>query len=264
MMSYLFFQNAVIDILHPLTELSSTRWIDCRDSLYIEPYNAQPVLLGDSIYAKGRNGAKGTVWKYYIPTNSWSPLLSPPGVEADNYVLAVYQSQLVWIGGSGHTENQRKKIFVFEQGKGWREDTKLVPSIPDDLPLKWRLSASGDDYYLVVANESNLLVFDGQQWQEKDGPERDMRSILVHNETLYVISQGNGFSICKASMQSLFAGNDSDSNLWKTIKLPYAYEYSSLALVGDHVTILASMGSTSNILCVLGFSCTSDSWIGLT
>ena len=261
------FQSAGIDILHPLTELSSTTWVDCRDSPCINQ-NVQSVLLSDSFYTKGRSDGKETAWKFYIPTKSWSPIPSPPGVVANDYALAVYRSQLVWIGGrvdTGNEQESNRKIFIYEQGKGWKEDTKLVPSIPDDISFYWNLFASGNDKYLIVhvAHKSKLLVFDGKQWQQKDGPGCDMRSILVHHGTLYFIIQTDqGDFFCKASMQSLLAGgNDSD---WEMQKLPHVHEYSSLTLVGDHIAMVASIGTISRTLCVLGFSSASDSWIGLT
>ena len=212
---------------------------------------------------------KETAWKFYIPTKSWSPIPSPPGVDAqmpNDYTLAVYRSQPVWIGGRVDTGNKQecnRKIFVYEQGKGWKEDTKLIPSIPDDIILfYWNLFASGNDKYLIVAHESKLLVFDGKQWRQKDGPERDMRNILVHHGTLYFIIKKNQEDFfCKASMQSLLVANDYD---WKMLKLPYAHEYSSLTLVGDHITMVASIGTISRTFRVLGFSSASDSWIGLT
>ena len=249
----------ISDILHPLTELSPTGWVDCRDSPYVH-HNSQPILLRDSIYTKGMSDGKGTAWKFYIPTKSWSPIPSPPGISADDYALAIYRSQLVWIGGRVHTGNKtesNKKIFVYEQGNGWKEDTNLIPSIPDDVSLYWRLFASGDDKYLIAAQESKLLVFDGEQWQLKDGPERDIRSVLVHHSTLYLISQGCSFY--KASMQSLLAGNDSD---WEMLKLSY-YAY-ALTLVGDHIAMVASDDTISRTLCVLGYCSASNSWIGLT
>ena len=270
--SYLvfFFQNATIDILHPLTELSSTGWVNCRDSPDIDQ-NARPVLLGDNIYAKGawRDGQENA-WKYNIPRKSWSIVPSPPNVDANDYTLAVYRSQLVWIGGRMHTGNKQesiKKIFTYEQGKGWKEDIELIPSIPDEMSLYSPLSASGDDNYLVVLQKSKLLLFDGKHWQQRDGPEHDIRSIFAHHQTLYTVvrnSKGNGFSFCKASMQSLITGNDSDIGLWKIIKFPYADDYSSLTLVGGYVAVVASIGIIPKIRCVLGFSSASDSWIMLT
>ena len=228
------------------------------------------MLLGDSIYTKGTTciDGKQTAWKYNIPTKSWSPISPPPGVKATDYVLAIYRSQLVWIGGRVHTGNQEeanKKVFIYEQDKGWKEDTSFPP-LPDGLLYSWRLYASGNDNFLVVAYDSKLLVFDGHQWQQKDGPERDMR-VLIHCGTLYLIIQENrGGSFYKVSVQSLLAENDYN---WEMIKLPYASDikYSSLTLVGDHITMVASIHSGPGMprtLCVLSLSSASDSWIGLT
>jgi hypothetical protein len=167
-----------------------------------------------------------------------------------------------------HTDNKEegnKKIFVFEQDKGWKEDTS-VPPLPDGLLYCWHLFASGDDKYLVVAHDSKLLMFDGQQWQQKDGPERDMR-ILIHCGTLYLVIQDNrGGSFCKISVQSLLAENDYD---WEMLKLPSASDikYSYLIVVGDHITMVASIAICSGLsrtLCVLSLSSTSNSWIELT
>ena len=240
-------------------------WVEFRDSPDIEQ-NAQPVLLGEGIYMKGRIGEKQTAWKYCIPTKSWSPIPSPPGVDADKYVLASYRSQLVWIGGRVHTGNQEeanKKVFVYEQDEGWKENIS-IPPLPVGLLHCWRLFASGDDNYLVVAYDSKLLVFDGQQWQQKDGPKRDMR-VLVHCGTLYlIIQEDGGGSFCKASVQSLLAEINCN---WVMSKLPCAYDikYSSLTLVGDYVTVVALTSSgLSRMLCILSLSSTSDSWIMVT
>jgi hypothetical protein len=225
-------------------------------------------LLNDNIiYTRGKIDGKQTAWKYNIPTKSWSPVPSPPGVEADDYVLASYRSQLVWIGGRVHTGNEfeaNKKVFVYEQDKRWKEDTS-IPPIPDDLLYHWNLYASSDDNYLVVAFDSKLLVFDGQQWRQKDGPGRDML-VLVHCGTLYmIIPENRGGSFCNVSVQSLLAESDYD---WEMVKLPHAsdIQYSSLTVVGDHVTMGASIysGLRSRTLCILSLSSTSDSWIGLT
>jgi hypothetical protein len=220
-------------------------------------------LLRGSIYTKGiiTGDRSQTAWKYNIPMKSWSPVPSPPGVYADDYVLAIYRSQLVWIGGRVHTGNEEdanKKVFVYEQDQGWKEDTS-IPLLPDGLLHCSCLFASGDDNYLVVACDSKLLVFDGQQWWQKDGPGHDMR-VLVHCGTLYLIIQENrGGSFCKVSVQSLLAEIDYD---WEIVKLPSAsaIKYFSLTVVGDHVTMFASIPRT---LCILSLSSTFDSFIRL-
>ena len=163
---------------------------------------------------------------------------------------------------TGNQEEANKRVFIYEQDEGWKEDTS-VPPLPDGLLYSWHLYASGNDNFLVVAYDSKLLVFDGYQWQQKDGPERDMR-VLIHCGTLYLIIIRGG-SFCKVSVQSLLAENDYN---WEMIKLPYAsdIEYSSLTLVGDHVTMVASIygGLGTRTLYILSLSSTSDSWIGLT
>ena len=260
------FQESSVDILHPLSELSSTGWVDCRDSPHIDN-DAQPVLLGDSVYTKGRSDNKATAWKYYIPTKSWSQLSSPQVVEADNYyVLAVYRSRLVWIGGKLRIRNSQKdevnkKVFVLEQGKGWKEDTSFVLPLPDDVSLSLNLSAAGDDKFLVVGSRSKLVIFDGQQWKQRDGLECDKGSILVQNGTLYLIAKENyQSSFSKAPLQSLLIKKEYDMSIWKTLKIPN--ERSSLTVVGGHITIAAR--ASSYTLCVLGFSSNSDSWLELT
>ena len=168
---------------------------------------------------------------------------------------------------TGNQEEANKKVFIYEQDKGWKEDITSIPPVPwpDDL-CHWYLSASGDDNYLIMADESKLLIFDGHQWQQRDGPERDMR-ILTHCGILYLIIRANhGGSFYKVSVQSLLTENDYD---WEMIKLPYAsgIEYSSLTLVGDHVTMVASIYSglgMSRTRCVLSLSSISNSWIELT
>jgi hypothetical protein len=265
---FLTYQNG---ILHPLTELrvSSTGCIDCRDSPDID-WKAQPVLLGDSIYTRGTlaGDRNQTIWKYSIPMNSWSPMPSPSGVDANDYVLASYRSQLVWIGGRVHTGKQEEantKVFVYEQDKGWKKDTS-IPPLPDCLLRFLNVFASGDDNYLVVADRSKLLVFDGRQWQRKYCPGRNMRvAVLIHCGTLYLIIQKDGEgSFCKVSVQSLLAENDHD---WEKIKFPYASDTMySLTVVNDHVTMAASIGSGLDLrrtLYVLSLSSTSNSWIGL-
>ena len=255
MFTALDFQN----ILHPLTELSD-EWVNFTDGPDIDQ-KAQPIWLGESIYTKGMVDGKQTAWKYCIPTKSWSPMPSPPGVDADDYVLAIYRSQLVWIGGRVHNENHEsnKKVFVYEQDKGWKENTS-VPPLPVGLLNRWCLFASGDDNFLVVAYDSMLLVFDSQQWQQKASPKRDV-CVLLHCGELYLISQGH---IYKASMQSLLAENDHD---WVMSKLPCAYEThtSSLTLAGDYVMVVVLINNGfSHTLYILSLSSTSDSWIVVT
>ena len=170
---------------------------------------------------------------------------------------------------TGNREEANKKVFIYEQDEGWKEDTS-IPPLPDGLLYCRRLYASGNATFLAVAYDSKLLVFDGQQWQQRDGPERDNLRILIHCGTLYLIIQENrGGSFCKVSVQSLLAENDYD---WDSemLKLPYASDikYSSMTLVGDHVTMVASiysgLGIMSRTLCVLTLSSISNSWIGLT
>ena len=170
---------------------------------------------------------------------------------------------------SGNQEEASKKVFVFEQDKVWKEDITFVPPLPVSLLYRnWHLFASGDDDYLVVAYDSKLLVFDGQQWQQRDGPKRDM-CVLVHCGALHlIIQEDGGGSFCKVSMQSLLAENNYNWDSEMT-KLPYASDikYSSLTLVGDHVTMVASIYSgagMSRTFCILSLSSASDSWIGLT
>ena len=163
-----------------------------------------------------------------------------------------------------------KEAFIYEQDKGWNKYTS-VPSLPrPDGLYRWYLSASGDDNYLVVADDSKLLVFDGQQWQQRDGPKHKNimhNNILIHCGTLY-LQENWGDSFYKISVQFLLAENDYD---WEMIKPPRAYasdiEYSSLTLVGDHVTMVASIYSglgMSRMLCILSLSSISNSWIALT
>ncbi len=169
---------------------------------------------------------------------------------------------------TGNEEEVNKKVFVYEQGKGWMEDTSipLLPDGPVYCSSYLFASGTGDDNHLVVAYDSKLLVFDGQQWQQKDGPGCDMR-VLIHCGILYLVIQENwGGSFCKVSMQYLLAENDYN---WKNLmlKLPYVCDikYSSLTVIDDHITMVASIhGELSRTLCVLSLSSTSNSWIGLT
>ena len=169
---------------------------------------------------------------------------------------------------TGNQEEANKKVFFYKQDEGWKEYTYVPPLPWPDGSYHWHLSASGDDKYLIVADDSKLFIFDGHQWQQRDGPERDNLRILTHCGILYLIIRANHRgSFCKVPVQSLLIENDYD---WENLmlKLPYVSDSDniiSLTLVGDHVTMVASIYTYSGrTLCVLSLSSTSDSWIGLT
>lgn len=263
-------QTESVDVLHPLTSFTP-RWLNCRDKPNIcGGARAQPILLNDSaVYARGMNDqGKCIPWKYSVSLCSWSPLPIPPGLNGygDNYVLATYQGQLVWIGG--HVSNSEhvyiltsnKRVFVFGEDEGWKD---TIPSLPVEFHYMSGISASSEDNYLIIAwredNYVKLLIFNGQEWTTKEGPpqcnESDKIDIIIHNGMVYVMNRCYGVShFHVTSVESLLVTNDTS---WKELK-SIPYEHSNLTLFGGYLTVVTKMSS-----CALAFSPNSKTWIEL-
>ena len=260
----LIIQGLSVDILHPLCQLSS-KWCNCQTDPNINP-TAQPVFMDGSVYTRGTSDGKRTPWKLSTSTSCWSQLPPPKGVEIKDYVITTYQGRLIWIGGliykSKYEHTPNRKIFVLKDV--WTEDTDFIPPLPENVTSSSQISASSNGKNLIVVTSTRshrfkLLIFDGHEWIEKDGPGQEctIGDIIVHNGTVYLIEPSDHCRYCHTtSLKSLLAANEPG---WRSLDFPL--RHSNLTVAGGHVVIVTN--SSPYALYVLGFSTPSNSWIEL-
>ena len=252
-------------------------WLECGDSGTVikDGAIAQPIILNGSVYVRGMEGNRNVPYQCTftesISSCSWSPLPIPHGLRCDmfgeSYVLATYQGQLYWIGGEISESNNKivpsKKIFVFDEEDGWKEDSTIPPlPIAPTISMSNNVSASSEGKYLVLAwgknNQIKIVLYDGKEWKVSDGPVRSETTgkidVMIHNQIVFLMDHSanrwrdSGFY--KASVESL-------TGRWEYLKnIPY--EHSNLAVFGDCLVT-----ATENPICMLAYIPGSNRWIQL-
>ena len=266
MCAHIIIQELAVGILHPLCKLTS-RWHNCQIDPLLDPIT-HPVCMDGSIYTKGIDDGKIASWKYSTLSGLWSQLSSPSGVEIEDFVITVYQDQLIWIGGwtykSRYERELNRKIFLMKNGI-WDEERNFIQPLPESVTSINRISASSDGKYLVILTSNKndqvkLLIFDGSDWTKTYGPIRQctIGDIIVHSGTVYLIELRNYNSrFCHiTSLRCLLTDNNPG---WK---LSYVFDgYSNLTVASGHVVTVNY--DSQNALCLMGFSTVSECWIEL-
>ena len=130
--------------------------------------DTQAVLLEEQVYLGGRDihpGSSDTLLIYDFTDDSWDLLNTP----TENYALAIYDSQLVLVGGRNPvTQNLTDELCVLDADQQhWNQ------SLPS-MPIKFcQSSAVSTDHHLIVAGGLDddldpldvVQVYDGHQWR---------------------------------------------------------------------------------------------------
>ena len=240
--------------------------------------NPGAVLLNDNVYVNGsRANNNRNVWKYSVAGNSMSPVSYPPcytlDILTDYQALAVYQSQLLWIGRCD-IHSAKIKVFVLcdESTHNWKEIMHDIPQVAHTIesPIMVSfVSATSEGKYLVIIVSLRyrgmaVLLFDGQEWKKRDIPSGPPETaygetdILIHNGILYLCTFVGFY---KVYLETSLATNQLS---WKKLSCAPVRSHSNLTLFNDHiVTIIPASKADIIDAIMLTYQSTDDYWLEL-
>jgi hypothetical protein len=264
-----------------------SRWLNCAgNGAVISGSNPGAVLLNDNVYMNGsRANNNRNIWKYSVAGNSMSPLSYPPcalDVPADCQALAVYQSQLLWIGRCDiHSDKIQVFVLLDESTHSWQEIMRhdipqVVPLTGIESPIVNFISATGEGKYLIIVvsmryQRMTVLLFDGQKWEKRDIPSSPPESaygetsVIIHNGILYLCTQVGFYKI---NLETSLAINQLS---WK--KMTFSLEsHSNLTLFNGHIVVVTvtptskefdAYGHHQHNVMILVYQSPDDHWLVL-
>ena len=191
------------DLLDPHFSL---HWERCRDCP-VGSWNGQPMWFNGKLYLGGGGGGftDAALLSVYTPSeDSWEVIRTP----TSDYVLTIYHSQLLLVGGDRYTSSRAYRVWVLE-------DHHWVPhpTIPG-LPVRWSvLNAIGFGDYLIVhvretvfSYRTTLTVWNGQHWFTVASPQLPAvapwsKEYAVNRDDWYL--SGGGGIVYRVSLQSV-------------------------------------------------------------
>ena len=211
-----------------------------------------------------------------------SPLSYPPhyalDMPADCQVLAVYQSQLLWIGIFDiHSDKIRVFVLCDESTHSWKEIMHDIPQVTHatESSIINFLSATSEGKYLIIVVSLRydqgiaVLLFDGQEWKKSDFPSGlpatayGKTDVLIHNRILYLCTHVGFYKIY---LETSFATNQLS---WKKLCCVPRHErrHSNLTLFNGYF-VVARKAQKSDYqydidIILLAYQFTDDYWFVL-
>ena len=215
-----------------------------------------------------------------------SPLSYPPcyalDTPTDYQTLAVYQSQLLWIGRCDKY-SAKIKVFVLcdESTHSWKEIMHDIPQVAHTIesPMLSFVSATSEGKYLIIIVSLRyqgiaVLLFDGQDWKKKDIPSSPPETaygetdVLIHSGILYLCTH-----VCfyKVYLETSLAMNQLS---WKKLRcVPDQRRHSNLTLLNGHIVIVTTAQARKaqesdyqyyvDVINLLTYQSTDDYWLML-
>lgn len=190
-----------------------------------------------------------------------------------------YQSQLLIIGGYVKTTDGshmclfNRDVYKLDEDKGWFL-SENISKFPDGLNPVYGVSATSEGSLLIVSwvgyEHFWLLISQGQSWRRILGPSctADVHELqaIVLDGTLYLHNSKNNSIDC-ASLDSLLSAKADEfdpTSLWKSLpRVPWYNASSNLTIFDASIITIVLPGSHYGTACLLGFQCSSNSWIEL-
>ena len=253
----------------------TSRWLNCQENrAVISGSNPRAVLLNDSVYMNGsRSKNNKNIWKYSVSKNTLTPISYPPCALAaltNEQTITAYQSQLLWIGKCDKSSDSLS-IFtlVDEETHSWKE---VMPSnFPEEMlqhipALPWSISSASEGSYLIVVLSGPqvllLLVFDGQEWRQRDGPDctapaHGRIDAIIHDGTIFLTTY---MGFYKTSLEAILAANNPQ---WKTLTKISKESHSNLTLFHDRIMVLTPSNFNDRYvhIILLAYESVSDTWL---
>ena len=221
--------------------------------------DAQAVVLNNKVYVSpgqilDRTGMMGfksnIVCIYDVSGNSWKEIQST----TSQHALAVYNKQLVLIGGNDHsTHICTNELRVLQNDE--EERTQLLPPMPTK---RSNASAVGTGSHLAVAGGhgpvrhypiplDTVEIFDGHEWITAESlpkPSYHMKSVLQGSTWYLMGGERQGREVYYTSLVDLIATpNPGITSVWK--KLPdFPFENSTPAVFMNE---LISIGGKESV-----------------
>ena len=220
-------------LFHPLVSLE---WERCASLPKVQRmHDAQAVVLNNKVYVSpadkldptGMMGFESNIICIYdVSGNSWKEIQSA----TSQHALAVYNKQLVLIGGKDHsTHTCTNELRVLQN-----EDLKWTQPLPPMQTKRISASAAGTESHLAVAGGQKPVgfhpppidtveIYDGQEWKVAESlpkPSYRMKSVLRRDTWYLMGGKEQGQEIYYASLNDLIATTNPriTTSAWK--KLP--------------------------------------------
>lgn len=194
----------------------------------------------------------------------------PPNVQTDTaasqHAITSYQSQLIWIG-NGDISGYNLVVFslVDEETHLWKEIMSKSREIIQHRMCPISISSASEDKYLIIVISEPLLmsvlIFDGQEWRRRDGPEctapiHGITDTIIHDGSIFLMTRLGSYEI---SIETILAKRDSR---WKKLGTIPKKIYSNMTSFNDHIVVLAPRTNYhDNRFHILAYESVSDAWI---
>ena len=268
--------------------LFSLEWESCASLPTIQRMqDAQAVVLNNKVYVSAADRLDPTgmmgfesniICIYDVSGNSWKEIRSA----TSQHALAVYNKQLVLIGGKDHSTHActNELRVLQDQELGWTQP------LPPMLTKRSNASAAGIGSHLAVAGGhgprvrhhpiplDTVEIFNSLEWRVAESlpkPSYRMKSVL-QGDTWYLMGgKEQGREVYYTSLNDLIASSNPATSVWKKLpdvpfknSTPAVFMNELIAIGGqvevDRSSLLVLLASqyTSNIY---AYSTSKRSWV---
>ena len=271
-------------LFHPLVSLE---WERCALLPKVERMqDAQAVVLNNKVYVSPADileptgmmsFASNVICIYDVSGNSWKEIKSA----TSQHALAVYNNQLVLVGGSDHsTHTCTNELRVLQNDEeNW---TKPLPPMPTK---RFNASAIGSGRHLAVAGGKEPIgfypppidtveIYDGYEWtvaKSLPKPSYRMKSVL-QGDTWYLMGgKEQGREVYYASLNDLIATTNPQTTtpVWKKLR-DVPFENSTPAVFMNELIAIGGKVAVDGLFALLppqytfkihAYSTSTQSWV---